>query len=332
MRAMVLHVPCPADSRPLTLEERPVPPLPAGCALIKVLRCGVCHTDLHIVEGDLAPQGLPRIPGHQVVGIVEAVADDVSTLERGARVGVAWLFAACGRCAFCQRGEENLCLQAQFTGYHVDGGYAEYMVARADYVFPLPPQFADTAAAPLLCAGIIGYRALHLAGVRPQSRVGLYGFGASAHLAIQVARFWDCAVSVVTRQPAHQRLAASLGAAWVGGPADQPPQELDSAIVFAPSGAVVIQALQAVRRGGTVAINAIHLGQIPAFDYAWLYWERTLRSVSNCTRQDAREFLDLAARIPVRVETSVFPLEEANQALLALRRGEITGAAVLTVA
>ncbi len=331
MRAMVLRQPKPVADRPLILLEQPTPSLRPGELLIKVTRCGVCHTDLHVVEGDLPAQRLPVIPGHQVVGIVDAAGEGVTTFARGDRVGVPWLYATDGRCEYCLRGDENLCVAAQFTGYHVDGGYAEYMVARADFAYPVPPEFSDTAAAPLLCAGIIGYRALRMAGVRPHSRVGLFGFGASAHLALQVARHWDCLVYVFTRTPAHRQLAERLGATWVGASGDRPPQALDSAIVFAPSGRVVASALQTVGRGGTVAINAIHLDRMPELDYTSLYWERSLRTVSNSTRQDAREFLALAARIPMRVETETFPLEAANEALLALKRGEISGAAVLEV-
>ncbi len=331
MRAMVLRQPKPVTDRPLILLDQPMPTLRPGELLIKVTRCGVCHTDLHVVEGDLPVQRVPVTPGHQVVGIVDAAGAGVTTFAQGDRVGVPWLYSTCGRCEYCQRGDENLCIAAQFTGYHVDGGYAEYMVARADFAYPLPQEFSDTTAAPLLCAGIIGYRALRMAGVRPRSRVGLFGFGASAHLALQVALQWDCLVYVFTRTPAHRQLAERLGATWVGASGDRPPQALDSAVVFAPSGRVVVDALQTLGRGGTVAINAIHLDRIPELDYASLYWERSLRTVSNSTRQDAREFLALAARIPVRVETETFPLQAANEALLALKRGEISGAAVLDV-
>jgi len=331
MRALVLNQPKSVADRPLSLLELPTPRPRAGELLIKVARCAVCHTDLHIVEGELPAPRMPVTPGHQVVGTIEDIGPGVTTYARGDRVGVPWLYATCGRCEYCLRGDENLCVNAQFTGYHADGGYAEYMVARADYAHQLPQAFADTAAAPLLCAGIIGYRALRLARVQPHSRVGLFGFGASAHIAIQVARYWGCLVYVFTRTRAHRQLAEQLGAAWVGASADRPPQELDSAVVFAPSGRVVVDALRTLRRGGTVAINAVHLDRIPEIEYATLYWERTLRTVANSTRQDAREFLELAARIPVRVETETFPLQEANEALIALKRGEITGAAVLEI-
>jgi len=331
MMAMRLHRPAPAVQAPLRAEERPVPQPGADEVLVRLEVCGVCHTDLHVVEGDLPPHRLPLIPGHQAVGIVERHGAAVTAPAVGARVGVAWLHRACGRCGYCRRGQENLCERAVFTGYDVDGGYARYLVAPAEFVYAIPERFAPLEAAPLLCAGIIGYRALRLAGTEPGCRLGLFGFGASAHLALQVARHWGCEVYVVTRSPNHRRLAETLGATWTGGPQDHPPEALDAAVVFAPAGAVVVEALAQLRRGGTVAVNAIHLDQVPAFDYARLYGERTLRSVSNSTRRDGREFLTLAAAIPVRVATEVLPLREANAALARLKRGEITGAVVLDV-
>lgn len=326
---MRLSRPQPVETGPLMRADLPVPDPGPDEILLRVRCCGVCHTDLHIVEGELVPVKLPIIPGHQVVGIVEQAGSGVTRLRVGARVGVAWLYASCGVCDACRRGEENLCAQISFTGYHVDGGYAEFMVARADYVYPLPDSFSDVQAAPLLCAGIIGYRSLRLCGVRPGERLGLFGFGASAHLAIQIARHWGCEVYVFTRSVEHRRLAERLGAVWVGGSEDRAPRDLDAAVVFAPVGRVVIEALRRLRRGGTAAVNAVHLDQMPAFDYSLLYWERVLRSVSNSTRQDGLEFLRLAAEIHLHVEVQVFPLREANRALLALKRGEITGAAVL---
>ncbi len=329
MNAMVLARPQPVDVGPLQRRDLP-PPVPgAGEVRLRVMRCGVCHTDLHIVEGELPPAKLPLIPGHQVVGVVDEVGPGVTRLAPGTRVGVAWVYASCGACAACRRGEENLCPQITFTGYHVDGGYAEWMIAREDYVYPLPESFDDTAAAPLLCAGIIGYRSLRLSGIRPGEHLGLFGFGASAHLAMQVARHWGCEVFVFTRSAAHRRLAEQLGAGWVGESQARAPTELDAAVVFAPVGRIVVDALRQLRRGGTVAINAVHLDQMPAFDYGWLYWERVLRSVSNSTRHDGLEFLALAAQIPITVQTQLFPLTEANRALAALKRGEIQGAAVL---
>lgn len=331
MKAMVLRQPGPIAQAPLLPLDIPVPSPGPGEVLIKISRCGVCHTDLHIVEGDLTPQKLPVVPGHQVVGFVEQVGQDVMKFTTGDRVGVPWLYTSCGHCDHCRNGEENLCLQARFTGYDVDGGYAEYMVARADYTYRLPEGFGDAETAPLLCAGIIGYRALRLTEIRPGGRLGLFGFGASAHLAIQVARYWGCEVYVFTRTDAHRRLAEDLGAVWVGSSQDPPPHPLDGAVVFAPSGTVVIDALRQLRRGGTVAVNAVHVDHIPEFDYRLLYWERTLRSVSNSTRRDAEEFLSLAAAIPVRARIVTSRLEAANEVLQAVKHGEISGAAVLEV-
>lgn len=331
MKAMRLHRPAPAEQGPLTEDEIPVPDPGTDDVLIRLLACAVCHTDLHIAEGDLTPRRLPLTPGHQAVGIVERRGAAVIYPDIGARVGVAWLHRACGTCEACRRGLENLCAEVQFTGFDVDGGYAGYVVAPAGFVYPIPERFTAAEAAPLLCAGIIGYRALRLADVAPGRRVGLFGFGASAHLALQVARHWGCEVSVFTRSPAHRRLAEDLGARWVGGTDDRPPQALDSAVVFAPSGRVVLAALERLARGGTLAINAVHLDGIPAFDYARLYWERTMRSVSNSTRRDGREFLALAASIPVRVAVDPAPLREANSILARLKRREIAGAAVLEI-
>ena len=331
VKAMVLSRPSEVTHAPLALREQPVPDPGPGEILIRVGCCGVCHTDLHIVEGELPPKHLPIVPGHQVVGRVEKVGPGVTRFATESRIGVAWLFASCGQCSACRRRAENLCAEVRFTGYHVDGGYAEYMLAKADYAYALPARFTDLEAAPLLCAGIIGFRSLRLSGIQPGGRLGLFGFGSSAHLAIQVARYWNCEVYVFTRSESHRRLAQDLGAGWVGGSEDRPPHELDSAVVFAPSGQVVINALRHVRRGGTVAINAVYLDRIPEFDYALLYWERVLRSVSNSTRRDAEEFLTLAATIPVRVQISPYRLAEANQALGALKRREISGAAVLEI-
>jgi propanol-preferring alcohol dehydrogenase len=328
---MALTTTGPIESSPLHLTDLPAPEPGPGQVRVRVRRCGVCHTDLHIAEGEVPPPRLPLVLGHQVVGVVDRLGPGATSPPVGTRVGVAWVGGACGACAFCRRGDENLCPDLVCTGYHVDGGYAAYLVARAEFVYPLPDAFDDDRAAPLLCAGIIGYRSLRLSGVQPEERLGLFGFGASAHLAIQVARHWGCEVYVFTRRPAHRLLAESLGAAWVGGPEETPPAELDAAVVFAPAGQVVVEALRRVRRGGTVAVNAVHLDRLPAMDYQLLYWERVVRSVSNSTRRDGREFLELAARIPVRVEARVYGLEEAARVLGALKRGEITGAAVLAV-
>jgi len=331
MLAMRLHRPAPASTAPLRAEDVSPPEPRADEVLIRLEVCGVCHTDLHIVEGDLPAHRLPLIPGHQAVGTVERTGAAVTSPAPGARVGVAWLHRTCGRCRYCLRGLENLCERAVFTGYDVDGGYARYLVAPADFVYAIPERFAPPEAAPLLCAGIIGYRSLRLAEVEPGGCVGLFGFGASAHLALQVARHWGCTVYVFSRSAAHRRHAEELGAAWTGGPQDRPPEPLDAAVVFAPSGAVVIEALTHLRPGGTLAINAIHLDGIPAFEYRRLYGERTVRSVTNSTRRDGREFLTLAAAIPLRVTSELLPLREANTVLARMKQGQITGAAVLDV-
>jgi propanol-preferring alcohol dehydrogenase len=292
------------------------------------LACGVCRTDLHIAEGELPPLCEDLIPGHQIVG--EIVEGATPELPLGTRVGISWIGGIDGTCWYCQHGLENLCDSATFTGYTVNGGYAEYAIARADFVFPLPAALDDLHAAPLLCAGIIGFRSLRVAGVEHEERVGLFGFGASAHLAIAVLRAWRCEVYVSTRGASHRRLAESLGATWVGSEKDKPPVELDRAVTFAPSGDVVVTALSSLRKGGVVAINAIHLDRIPEFDYDRLLWgERQLRSVANMTRSDARDFLQLAAAINLRPKVTTFPLGQANEALAAVKNDAINGAAVI---
>jgi propanol-preferring alcohol dehydrogenase len=291
----------------------------------------VCHTDLHIVEGDLPLRKSPITIGHQVVGIIEKVGDEVAQCKIGERVGVPWLHTTCGACEFCQRGEENLCDHAQFTGWDVDGGYADYMIAHESSVTPIPESFTDEAASPLLCAGIIGYRSLIKANVKEGERVGLFGFGASAHLAIQIARYWNCEVCVFTRSEHHRAHARELGAAWAGGAEESAPL-LDRAILFAPAGSLVPIALTHLRQGGTLAINAIHMSNIPEMNYGLIYGERTVRSVANATRADAREFMQLAAQAKIKTEVTMFKLEEANEALMKLKNGEINGAAVLKMA
>jgi propanol-preferring alcohol dehydrogenase len=293
-----------------------------------VRACGVCRTDLHIVEGELPPLRDRLIPGHQIVG--EIVEGGTSQLPLGTRVGVSWIGGVDGQCWYCRYDLENLCDAPTFTGYMVDGGYAEYAVARADFVFPLPEALDDLHAAPLLCAGIIGFRSLRVAGVQPGERVGLFGFGASAHLAIAVLRAWKCGVYVSTRGASHRRLAESLGADWVGRATERPPVELDRAVTFAPSGDVVIAALASLRKGGVVAINAIHLDRIPEFDYDRLLWgERQLRSVANMTRSDARDFLQLAAEIRLRPRVTAYPLDQVNQALADLKADAVDGASAI---
>jgi propanol-preferring alcohol dehydrogenase len=328
MKAAILTSPKPISQRPLRIADVADPQLKPGHILLRVRACGVCRTDLHIVEGELPPKQSDMIPGHQIVGEVVGGATRESPL--GARVGVSWLGGTDGTCPYCKRGMENLCDSPTFTGYSVPGGYAEYGLARADFVVPLPAALDDLHAAPLLCAGIIGFRSLRVAGVESGERVGLFGFGASAHLAIAVLRAWTCEVYVSTRGKSHRELAASLGAHWVGSETEKPPLELDRAITFAPSGDVVIAALASLRKGGVVAINAIHLDRIPQFDYDRLLWgERQLRSVANMTRGDARDFIALAAKIELKPKVTVFPLDQANEALMALKNDVVDGAAVI---
>jgi propanol-preferring alcohol dehydrogenase len=329
MRALRLPKPALIEQGPLVPVEVSVPEPGPGEIRVKVRACGICHTDLHTVEGEIVPPAYPITPGHQVVGTVEAVGAGVSEWKLGDRAGVPWLYRTCGVCEFCRRGEENLCPQAEFTGLHADGGYAEHMLADARFALPLPPGLDDEAAAPLLCAGIIGYRSLRKADLQPGERLGLVGFGASAHLAIQIARAWDCQVCVFTRGAGHRRLARELGAFWAGGLEDQAPAPLDRAVLFAPVGKLVPPILEKLRPGGTLAINAIHSTSIPEMPYRLLYGERTLRTVANATRKDGLEFLDLAAKIPVRTVTQSYPLDDANRALLDLKQGRIDGAGVL---
>jgi propanol-preferring alcohol dehydrogenase len=330
MKAAVLTKPAPISERPLRIQDV-AQPEPAAChVLLKVRACGVCRTDLHITEGELQQRRVPLIPGHQIVGDVVSTA--ASDLPLGTRVGVSWIGGTDGTCWYCRSGKENLCDAPTFTGYTVDGGYAEYATARADFVFPLPTELDDLHAAPLLCAGIIGFRSLRVAEVQPGERVGLFGFGASAHLAIDVLHAWKCEVYVSTRGESHQKLARSMGATWVGAETEKPPCELDRAVTFAPSGDVVIAALGSLRKGGIVAINAIHLDRIPQFDYDSLLWgERQIRSVANMTRADARDFLKIAADIGMNPKVTLFSLDQANEALLAVKHDAIDGAAVLVI-
>ena len=329
MRAAVLERPARAGDGPLVVGARPDPVPAAGELLLRVEACAVCRTDLQICEGDIEARRLPVAPGHQAVGTVEALGEGVAGWAAGDRAGAAWLAGTCGDCARCDSGRENLCEDARFTGWDRDGGYAERLTVRADFAHPLPEGLDAVEAAPLLCGGVIGYRALRLCGIEAGGKLGLYGFGASARLALQVARHWGCEVFVATRSARERERALALGAAWAGGTDDAPPAPLDAAVTFAPAGEVVVAALRAVDRGGTVAVNAIHLDRIPEFPYELLWWERSLRSVANFTREDAREFLALAAAIPIRTETAVYPLEAANEALADLAAGRVSGAAVL---
>ena len=332
MKAMVLRKPAPVSESPLQLSEVPLPVPEAGQVRIRVLACGVCHTDRHIVEGELPAVRLPLIPGHQIVGVVEDVSSGASRFVPGQRVGVAWLAEACGECEFCNAGLENLCEKARFTGYHADGGYAQYALVSEDFAYPIPERFPDLQAAPLLCAGVIGLRALRLSGATRGQRLGLFGFGASAHIVIQVARHWGCDVLVFTRGEEHRRLGRELGAVWAGQAGEEPPALLHAAIIFAPAGELVPGALRVLRKGGTVVAAGIHMSPIPQMDYALLYDERSVRSVANSTRRDAQDLLRLAEEIPIHTEIQAFPLEEANRALQLLKAGQIRGAAVLDIA
>jgi propanol-preferring alcohol dehydrogenase len=329
---MVLREPRPAEQNPLSPADLPVPEPAHGQVRLQVRACGVCHTDLHLVEGEIALPRLPVVPGHQIVGHVDAVGDGATRFALGDRVGVPWLYFTCGKCDFCLRRLENLCDQARFTGQHADGGFAEYMIVCEDYAYPVPEDLPDRQIAPLLCAGIIGYRSLRLSRIQPGGRLGLYGFGASAHVTIQVARHWGCEVYVFTRSEEHRRHALELGAAWVGRAQDSPPAKLDSAITFAPAGWLVPEALRVLRKGGTLALNAIHMSPIPELPYSLLYGERIVRSVANSTRQDAQELLQLAADIPIRTEVESHPLAEANAVLQRLKRSQVRGSAVLEIA
>jgi len=329
VRALVLRGQGPISTHPLRPEEREVPEPGAGQVLVRVGACGICRTDLHVIEGDLPPVRMPIVPGHQVVGRVERLGAGAGRFRCGDRVGIAWLRGTCGACAYCRTGRENLCERPEFTGYHVDGGFAEYAVVSEAFAYAIPEAFTDVEAAPLLCAGIIGYRALRLSGVKAGGRLGIYGFGSSAHITFQVARARGMAVSVCTREPAHRELARSLGAAWVGDLGEPMPEPADGTIVFAPAGELVPLALRNLARGGTVALAGIHMTPIPALDYADLFQERVLRTVTANTRADGQELLDEAARIPIRPTVTTFPLTEANGALEALAGGRFAGSGVL---
>ncbi|HER42931.1 MAG TPA: zinc-binding alcohol dehydrogenase family protein [Candidatus Eisenbacteria bacterium] len=332
MKAMILKAPKPIEEKPLEHSHVPVPEPGPGQVLVRVSMCGLCHTDLHTIEGDLELPRLPLIPGHQIVGTVVKRGAGVESPGVGERVGAAWLYETCGECRFCARGLENLCENARFTGYHADGGYAEYAVLPADFVYELPGGFGDREAAPLLCAGIIGYRALRLSGIEPGGVLGLYGFGASAHVAIQVALYWGCEVLVFSRTEAHRRQAERLGASWTGTSTQTPPKRPNASVVFAPAGSIVPAALSVLEKGGTVALAGITMTEIPPLDYELhLYHEKTLRSVTASTREDGRELIRLAAEIPIRTETTLFRLEEANEALWLIKESRISGAGVLEI-
>ncbi|HLV34285.1 MAG TPA: zinc-dependent alcohol dehydrogenase family protein [Spirillospora sp.] len=331
MKAQRLHQPAPIEQNPLRLEDVPRPAPPPGHILVQINACGVCHTDLHLIEGELPGPKLPVTPGHQIAGEVIETGSGAGRFAIGARVGIPWLHHSCRRCEFCEAGLENLCDQAEFTGYTVDGGYAEFVTVPEDYAVPLPDGFSDTEAAPLLCAGIVGYRSLRLSDLQPGERLGIYGFGSSGHICLQIARYWSCDVFVFTRSAAHQRHARELGAVWVGEAQDTPPHQLDRAIIFAPAGWIVPLALGHLRKGGTLCLNAIHMSDIPQMPYRLLWHERTIRTVANATRRDAEEFMPLAAQIPLRTDIELFDLDAANHALQKMKRSQINGAAVLRI-
>ena len=329
---MILKDFAPIEQNPLELVDLPVPEPAPEDILIRVNICGVCHTDLHTVEGELPEASLPIIPGHQVVGTVEKQGKNASRFKEGDRVGVAWLYSADTTCPYCSRGNENLCPNARFTGYHENGGYAEFMVVREKFAYAIPEIFEDVETAPLLCAGIIGYRALRLSEVKPGQKLGLIGFGASAHVAIQVAVHWGCEVYVFSRSEEHRILAQKLGAVWTGTSKDKPPTKLDSIVNFTPAGPTVLDGMRWLDKGGTQALAGIYMSPVPEMDYVeYLYHERTLRSVANATRKDGVDLLKIAAEIPIHTTTSVFPLEEANKALKLLKDSKIDGAAVLSM-
>jgi alcohol dehydrogenase, propanol-preferring len=332
MKACLLRTPAPIQSQPLQWAEVAVPQPRAQEVLVRVAACAVCRTDLHVVEGELPLRKSPLIPGHQIVGVVEKLGSNVKKFRVGDRVGIAWLHHTDHTCEFCRAGKENLCEHADFSGYTVDGGYAEYAIGSEDFTYALPASFSDLEAAPLLCAGIIGFRCLRLSGIEPGGHLGFYGFGAAAHIAIQVARHWGVEVYASTRDAGHQKLALQLGARWAGGTFDAPPVKLEAAIVFAPAGEIVPAALAALRKGGTLVLGGIHMSMIPTFDYDLLYGERVVRSVANNTRQDGDDFLKLAAGIPVRTAVQLFPLSQANEALRQLKSDAVRGAAVLEIA
>jgi len=332
MKAMQLKRFAPVKQNPLELVDLEVPEPGPRDILLRIRTCGVCHTDLHTVEGELPLVKLPIVPGHQIIGVVEKRGERATRFKKGERVGVAWLYSACGKCAFCKRGKENLCENARFTGFHANGGYAEYVVVPEKFAYAIPGAFSDEEAAPLLCAGIIGYRALRLSEIKPGERLGIYGFGASAHVAIPVALYWRCKVYVFSRKEEHRKLASELGAIWTGKASDEPPTKMDSSIIFAPAGELVLDALRVLEKGGTLALAGIYMTPIPEMDYTkYLYHERRLRSVANATRKDGEEFLKIAAQIPIKTTTQIFRLEEANKVLQLLKAGKINGAAVLKV-
>ncbi len=331
MRAQVLHAPQPVEANPLVQEDVPDPEPGPGQIRIRVRVCGVCHTDLHIVEGEIHPSRMPIIPGHQVVGTVEARGTGADRFGLGARVGVPWLNWIDPRCRWFGTDRENLCEGIHFTGFDVNGGYAELMTVDQEFAYAIPERFTDEQAAPLLCAGVIGLRALRLSEIERGQRLGLFGFGASAHIVLQIARYWGKEVFVLTRSEQHRSLARELGAAWVGSSSDEPPHKLDSAVIFAPVGALIVRALEMLERGGTVVHAGVHATPVPAFDYSLLYHERTVRSAANSTRRDVEDLLRLAAEIPIQTETTGYAFGDLNRALQDLKHSRINGAGVLQI-
>ncbi len=332
MKAMVLKKCSPIETHPLVLEELPDPEPGRGEIRIRVEACGICRTDLHVIEGELPPLPHPVIPGHQIVGIVDATGEDVKKFRKGDRVGIAWLRHTCGECEYCRSGKENLCEHQRFTGYHAPGGFAEYAIVSEEFAYPIPSIFSPAKATPLLCAGIIGYRSLKRSGCRPGDTIALYGFGSSAHIVIQIVLRWGCKVFVVSRGEKHQELARSMGAHWVGSSPEDMPEKVDSAIIFAPAGEIVPQALAHLKKGGTLALAGIYMTPIPSLDYErHLFYEKNVHSVTANTREDGHELLKLASEIPIRPHITTFPLEQANEALIMLKKDAIKGTGVLIV-
>ncbi len=332
MKAMILKKYEKIENNPLEEIEKDLLEPSFGEVRIKIEECGICHTDLHVIEGELKHKRLPIIPGHQIVGIVDKIGEGVSSIVKGARVGVGWLYNSCGKCEYCLKGKENLCDSPMFTGYDVDGGYAEYAIAKESFAYPIPEDFSNEKAAPLLCAGIIGYRSYKISNVKEGENLGLIGFGASAHIVLQIAKYFHCNIYVFSRSEEHKELAIELGANWVGNLEEEPPIKLDSIIIFAPVGKFYIRALELLKKGGTVVSAGIHMSPIPQFPYELLYFEKSMRSVANSTREDAKELLSLAPKIPIKIKTETFLLKEANIALQLLKQGKINGAAVLHIA
>jgi propanol-preferring alcohol dehydrogenase len=329
MKAWVVEKPGPVENNALELRELPVPAPAENEVLVRVIACGICRTDLHVTEGELPPKRAAVIPGHQIVGVIERLGPGATKYAIGTRVGIAWLHKTDGKCPYCRSGRENLCDFPDFTGYTVNGGYAEYATGHEDFVYPIPEGFQDLQAAPLLCAGIIGFRCLRVSGIGRGGNLGIYGFGAAGHVCIQVAKHWGARAFICTREEKHRRLAMELGAVWAGGTVEEPPEKLDASIIFAPAGEIAPPALQALKKGGTLVLGGIYMSPTPSFPYPLIYHERSIKSVANNTRQDGHDFMKLAAEIPIQTEIQVFPLDEASKALIALKHDGIRGAAVL---